>query len=115
MKWSRVEKRLTTIKEHIMKLKDGKIKMYHILNKGETKVIDDFCREHKILHQIIVTDDTFSSFLIGGCNDFYSREDKEYFTRRVYVKVWKGFQTHHDPHKPRLSQLVIHKTPTMIE
>lgn len=109
MRHVRVEKRLDTIRTNISKLKDGKVRMYHVMNKGETQSIEEFCKEHEILHQIIVTNDTFSAFLFGDKNQFYSRDDKEYFDRRIYVRVWKGFRTDFDNDKPFKGQLVIHR------
>lgn len=92
MRWARVERRLATIRSHISKLRNGSFgisKMYHVLNKSEAKQIEDFCKENQLSCHIIVTNENFSSILFGDLDQFYARDDKEYYGRYVYVRVTK--------------------------
>ncbi len=77
----RQKNRLTNIILNIEKMKNGHVKKYHVLHDEEIKVISNFCKENKIIHEIL--------------NEYYNNKFGEIIiknNKQTYIRVWKGYR-----------------------
>lgn len=83
----RKQNRLNNIILNIHKMKKGHVKKYHIINSDEIQIISEYCKNNKIIHEVL-------------------HEENNNDKRNRYVRVWKGYNPKFDSSIPYEEQIV---------